>query len=931
MRPAITFRIFLFALLSLLASGLAQSTWSASALERLTSTGDVSSFEWAPRSDFLYVTRAGQTAATFAPDVQVVHDLYRISVPDGKSVLLQRDANQPAISPDGTRLVAVALAGEKPAVLEFIDAATGHTTTAGPVDRSNQPGWAGVKAVYTSGGALRTIGFSASVEVHSARLVQKLLGVSPGDGSIAYEASDGLHILSTGSDVLAYAAKGDKRVEQAAWSPDGTRLAFVAAGGPTSEVWVTPRGGSARRILNGEMEYFAGLSWAPDGGALVLSRTPTGSEGVGRSELWRVAADGRGAAALTDNSSEESLPRYSPDGRRLAFLRDGDVYLLALDSAALPLRDPVLAIAATTEEPSVPLIALAPEKPAAQLTPPATIRVRHDALNNNCRNLPDGEITVLDFETYVKRVVPRETPASWQPEALKAQAVAARSYAWFYVIARATGTFDVYDSTRSQYMCDTQDPRTDAAVDATRGQYGDYGGNVIFAAYGANNGDPTLSNTWGNPYLIAVDDPVDFMNAVSGNGIGFSQWGGQRWASPPYDWNYQQILMHYYTGVTVEAPTGGTPDTTKPIGAILTPWSNWGVTSNRLWLQASASDDASGVAGVNFSLNYVDGTGPHKLTLPAAYDGNYWNYSADLTAIPDQTGITVVPRIVDGSANTFSGNGITFTLDRALPSGTVAGPTQTDDQNVTLTPSASDTGTSGLKQMAFSNKWIWQGENKPVTNNSGTPVSDSAALNGKAMLGKVGVNPAGTWYGPYTTALAAGRAYRAYFRMKTDNVSTASEVAAIDAVDNQGTEYLGLKRLRGTDFKTANAYQEFYVDLYPTGTVEGLEFRVNYRATASLWLDRVIVVAYPVTYASSASWTLTAGDGDKTVFAKFIDGAGNISPDAVIHILLGTQPTPTRTPTTTGTPAPTRTATATRTPTATPVLTPILFLPWIVK
>ena len=57
-------------------------------------------------------------------------------------------------------------------------------------------------------------------------------------------------------------------------------------------------------------------------------------------------------------------------------------------------------------------------------------------------------VNVLPLESYLFGVVPRESPASWPIEALKAQAVAARSYA--YRATGGSGCFDVYCTTASQ-------------------------------------------------------------------------------------------------------------------------------------------------------------------------------------------------------------------------------------------------------------------------------------------------------------------------------------------------------------------------------------------------------------------------------------------------------------------------------------------------
>src|SRR5581483_12118660 len=85
----------------------------------------------------------------------------------------------------------------------------------------------------------------------------------------------------------------------------------------------------------------------------------------------------------------------------------------------------------------------------------------------------DGKLRAIDvvgLEQYLWGVVPSEMPATWAPEALKAQAVAARSYA---LATRAVGApFDVYNDTRSQMYLGVahEAPATTAAVNATKGQ-----------------------------------------------------------------------------------------------------------------------------------------------------------------------------------------------------------------------------------------------------------------------------------------------------------------------------------------------------------------------------------------------------------------------------------------------------------------------------
>jgi stage II sporulation protein D len=122
-------------------------------------------------------------------------------------------------------------------------------------------------------------------------------------------------------------------------------------------------------------------------------------------------------------------------------------------------------------------------------------------------------IDTLGLEAYLKGVVPAEMPSSWPPEALKAQAVAARSYALANV---TTGrAFDLYGDTRSQVFggVKAENAATSAAVDATKGQVVLYKGKVANTLFFSTSGGRTasaLESTGLNvPYLVPVTDPYD--------------------------------------------------------------------------------------------------------------------------------------------------------------------------------------------------------------------------------------------------------------------------------------------------------------------------------------------------------------------------------------------------------------------------------------
>ncbi len=127
-----------------------------------------------------------------------------------------------------------------------------------------------------------------------------------------------------------------------------------------------------------------------------------------------------------------------------------------------------------------------------------------------------GRLTVIneiDLEEYLYGVIKMEVDPRWPAEALKAQAVAARTLAVQSVGRFAAEGYDLRATTDSQVYAgiNAEDPRTTAAVEATRGVIMTYAGRPIFAAYHSDSGGATESSehVWGQPYpyLRGVVDP----------------------------------------------------------------------------------------------------------------------------------------------------------------------------------------------------------------------------------------------------------------------------------------------------------------------------------------------------------------------------------------------------------------------------------------
>lgn len=150
----------------------------------------------------------------------------------------------------------------------------------------------------------------------------------------------------------------------------------------------------------------------------------------------------------------------------------------------------------------------------------------------------------IELEEYLRGCVPWEMPAYWSVEALKAQAIAARSYAYYW---RLKGGRHRYPSA---HVCDTQhcqmyksvfNDRADAAISATRGvvvlnRHGD----VIETEYSARCGGVI-------PGCPCVGPQV-------GHGRGLCQYGAKAFADKGH--NYRYILAFYYPNTTLSGGTG---------------------------------------------------------------------------------------------------------------------------------------------------------------------------------------------------------------------------------------------------------------------------------------------------------------------------------------------------------------------------------------
>lgn len=231
------------------------------------------------------------------------------------------------------------------------------------------------------------------------------------------------------------------------------------------------------------------------------------------------------------------------------------------------------------------------------------------------------KINEVLLEEYLYSVVASEMPSSFNIEALKAQAVAARTYAINNINNPRSDKFHLYDTVKSQVYkgISSENAKVKRAVDETRGVVAKYDNKTINALYHSSSGTSTNSslayygkdvpylqevddfteyNTWNVSIskkrfikdfrLISLENIIDLKNIIIvdnvsinkrkirekyglkssnftldiqentiningvgfGHGVGMSQYGANELSKKGY--NYEYILKHYYTGITLE-------------------------------------------------------------------------------------------------------------------------------------------------------------------------------------------------------------------------------------------------------------------------------------------------------------------------------------------------------------------------------------------
>jgi hypothetical protein len=117
-----------------------------------------------------------------------------------------------------------------------------------------------------------------------------------------------------------------------AFSPDGSRIAFVSQRDGNAEIYIMNADGTGSTRITNDPQPDGRPAFTPDGQSLVFHSGRT----AGKQQIWTVNLDGIGLTQLTRDSVNSS-PTVSPDGQTIAYVstrnKDTDIWLMARDGS----------------------------------------------------------------------------------------------------------------------------------------------------------------------------------------------------------------------------------------------------------------------------------------------------------------------------------------------------------------------------------------------------------------------------------------------------------------------------------------------------------------------------------------------------------------------------------------------------------------------
>lgn len=424
----------------------------------------------------------------------------------------------------------------------------------------------------------------------------------------------------------------------------------------------------------------------------------------------------------------------------------------------------------------------------------------------------------------------------------------ARSAAWIAASYKSeTDAFNTYAAAEQIYSS-TPGTLTSSIFDS--GQGSDWG-TLTYAATTPTNTTVSVKVRTGNQSDLSDATAFTSCSAISSG----STVGGTTCATN--NQRYVQYQLSLANTDSVSTPTftsfslAFTPsDTTPPaisLNAVSSP-----TTNTKPPVTGTATDTNDTVANVQFQMDSTSGSWTNCTADDGSFNTATENFTCTPAAALSDGAHTMYVRATDANSNTTTnGNAATstFTVDTTVPTtpGTPSTTSPTNNTTPTWTWTASTDATSGLASPAYTVQWSQSSSfSSGVSSSTATTNSftHSTALS------------AGTWYFRVLATDQAGNA-SGYSSNGSVIINTSAPTGSISI--NSGSSYTNTTAVTLTLSATddSDSASQLTMEISNDSGFSGASYE---------------------TYATSKSWTLTSSDGSKTVYARFKDTAGNVSP-----------------------------------------------------